>query len=130
MRLTIGEVAERTGLAPTTIRYYERIGLVPAPERVNGRRSYRPDELDRLRWIRLAQAADLTLAEIGELLEGLEASGPPDPRWRERARSHLPAVRNLVERAREFERALRNRIEGRTVPRSRSTADADDWRSW
>lgn len=68
--MKIGELANATGLSTKTVRYYEAIGLLPEPERLpNGYRRYRPPSVDRLRFIRDAQAAGLSLAEIGLLLE-------------------------------------------------------------
>jgi MerR family transcriptional regulator, redox-sensitive transcriptional activator SoxR len=55
--LTIGEVARRAGVATSSIRYYERIGLLPRPERSGGQRRYRADVLDRLGFIAVAQSA-------------------------------------------------------------------------
>lgn len=67
--MTIGQLAERLGLNPRTIRYYERIGLVPEPERgPSGYRLYRPEGEERLRFIKSAQHLGLTLAEVKEML--------------------------------------------------------------
>ena len=57
--LTIGEVARRAGLNASALRWYERVGLLPAPRRVAGRRRYEPSVLHRLAAIRLAQEARL-----------------------------------------------------------------------
>jgi DNA-binding transcriptional MerR regulator len=63
--MLIGEVAERTGVPAKTLRYYEDIGLVPAPERTSsGYRDYDDGIVDRLSFIRSAQAVGLTLGEI------------------------------------------------------------------
>ncbi|MGH3417579.1 MAG: MerR family transcriptional regulator, partial [Actinocrinis sp.] len=51
--LTIGKVAREAGVAATTLRYYEQIGLVPAPARVGGQRRYDDSVLARLEVIRL-----------------------------------------------------------------------------
>lgn len=68
--MRIGELARQTGVSTKTIRYYEDIGLVPRPDRApNGYRDYRPDAVDRLRFIRDAQASGLTLTEISSVLE-------------------------------------------------------------
>jgi MerR family mercuric resistance operon transcriptional regulator len=65
----IGEVAACSGLPPDTLRYYERIGLLPPPARTSGGfRVYPPQVLDRLRFIKQAQALGLTLQEIRDLL--------------------------------------------------------------
>ncbi len=73
--MRIGEVARSSGLPPTTIRYYEEIGLVPEPARAaNGYRDYEPNAIERLRFISDAQESGLTLAEIASILE-LRAQG-------------------------------------------------------
>ena len=65
---TIGEVAEITGLSPRTLRYYEELGLLPGVRRrAGGRRVYRTDEIERLRFIQRLKALGLALAEVKEL---------------------------------------------------------------
>ena len=68
--MLIGEVAQATGVTTKTLRYYERQGLLHEPARtVGGYRDYRTDVIDRVGFVRQAQAAGLTLAQIGEILE-------------------------------------------------------------
>lgn len=74
--LTIGEVARRAGVAQTTLRYYEQVGLLPAPDRVGGQRRYRESTLIRLEVIRACKAAGFTLDEIMALL-GDDSPGKP-----------------------------------------------------
>ncbi len=67
--LFIGKVAEKTGLNPKTIRYYEEIGLVPKPERTESRyRLYAPEVIDLLHFIKQAQGFGLRLLEIKEII--------------------------------------------------------------
>lgn len=67
--MRIGELARKAGVNVQTVRYYERRGLLPEPERLeSGYREYTPDCLDRLRFIRRSQELGFTLAEIEELL--------------------------------------------------------------
>lgn len=67
--LTIGAVAKRVGVAIDTIRYYEREGLLPEPERrASGYRSYGEGTIAQLRFIRRAKDLGFTLDEIRELL--------------------------------------------------------------
>jgi MerR family copper efflux transcriptional regulator len=74
----IGELAERSGVEPTTIRYYERIGLMPAPARTgSGYRDYDEDAAARLGFIRAAQSVGLTLGEIRETLAFRDRGEPP-----------------------------------------------------
>jgi DNA-binding transcriptional MerR regulator len=68
--LRVSDVASRAGLTPATVRYYERLGLLPAPERTaSGYRQYDDDVADRLRLIKGAQRFGLRLGEIRELLD-------------------------------------------------------------
>jgi len=72
--LTIGALAKQGGVGVETVRYYQRRGLIPTPDRPDtgglsgGVRRYGPEDLRRLRFIRSAQGAGFTLEQIGELL--------------------------------------------------------------
>lgn len=74
--LTIGEVARQTGTAATTLRYYEQIGLLPAPARLGGQRRYDHAILARLEVIALCKSAGFSLEEI-QLLFADDAPGRP-----------------------------------------------------
>lgn len=68
--MRIGELGHKTGTTAKTIRYYEDIGLLPEPERAaNGYRDYSDAAVDRLAFIRDAQATGLTLTEIASILD-------------------------------------------------------------
>src|SRR5260221_3456632 len=88
---TIGEIARRGGVATSAIRYYEAIGLLPPPVRVNGRRRYEGSAWQRLRVIERAQQAGFTLGEIRELFFGFAVGTPPA------VRCEALAQRKLVE---------------------------------
>lgn len=65
----IGGAAATVGITPDTLRYYEKIGLVPRPARnAGGRRIYRDTDLARLRFVKRAQALGFSLHDIGRLL--------------------------------------------------------------
>ncbi len=102
----IGEVAHRAGVQASAIRYYERIGLLPEPERTGGKRRYSGSVLDRLAVIQLAKQAGFSLAEIRILLNGFSADMPPSARWRELARKKIPEVEDVIKRARGMQRLL------------------------
>jgi MerR family transcriptional regulator, redox-sensitive transcriptional activator SoxR len=74
--LTIGKVAAQTGVAATTLRYYEQVGLVPAPARAGGQRRYDDSVLARLEVIGLCKSAGFTLDEI-QVLFADDAPGRP-----------------------------------------------------
>lgn len=68
--MRIGELAKRAGVSAKTVRYYEDIELLPEPARsANDYRDYGPEDVERLRFIRDAQATGLTLVEIGFILD-------------------------------------------------------------
>ncbi|MEM9464236.1 MAG: heavy metal-responsive transcriptional regulator [Actinomycetota bacterium] len=73
--MRIGELAERGDVSTKTIRYYESIGLLDEPARTSGGyRSYDDDAVERLRFVRDAQASGLTLREIASVLR-IKAAG-------------------------------------------------------
>lgn len=66
--MDIGEVARRTGLRASALRYYESKGLIRSASRAGARRQFDPDVLDRLALIALGRTAGLSLEEIGRML--------------------------------------------------------------
>jgi DNA-binding transcriptional MerR regulator len=64
----IGELAQRTGVAASALRYYERLGLLASAERAGGKRQYTASSAERVAMIRQFQDAGFTLTEIGRLL--------------------------------------------------------------
>jgi MerR family transcriptional regulator, mercuric resistance operon regulatory protein len=76
-RLTIGELARRLAIATSTIRYYERIGLLAPEERSSGNyRLYGPSSLRRLHFIRAAQSIGFTLDDVRALAGGRNGASP------------------------------------------------------
>ena len=68
--MTRAALARAAGVAPSAVRYYERTGVLPEPARTaKGYRVYGPDDVERLRFVRDAQATGLTLIEIKSILE-------------------------------------------------------------
>jgi DNA-binding transcriptional MerR regulator len=80
--LTISELAQRTGLAPSALRYYERCGLIEPVGRAGGKRVYGARAVEQIALVDLLKISGFTLAEIAELID-------PDGRvgadWRDRA---------------------------------------------
>jgi MerR family redox-sensitive transcriptional activator SoxR len=95
--MRIGEAAERAGVRPSQLRYYEEIGLLPEPERVSGQRRYDESVLRRLAVIDVAQRAGLSLDEIQELVEA--GAEPLSQRLPEIAARKLPEIEALIDRA-------------------------------
>ena len=102
--LTIGAVARASGKSASSVRYYERIGLIPPPPRAGGQRRYPAAVLRTLAVIETAQRAGLTLDEIRPLVApspGDQAAGDQavGERLRQVATAKLPEARALSERA-------------------------------
>ena len=97
--LTIGQLARRFGLNTSAIRYYERVGVLPQPERESGQRRYGPDALKRLHVLEVAKRAGFSLDEARLLLERAEAGTPTFESLRELAERKLPDVEALIARA-------------------------------
>jgi MerR family redox-sensitive transcriptional activator SoxR len=104
--LTIGEVARRTGVRASALRFYEEAGVLPPPRRVNGRRRYGADAVRRVELLRFAQGAGFTLAEIRGLFHGFGADTLLGERWAALAGAKLAELDALVERAARMRRAV------------------------
>ena len=90
---TIGELAKKTGYAPQTLRYYEEIGLMPAPPRSEGRqRRYNEWHLQRLRFIRHARELGFDIGAIRTLLQLSELPERPCADADAIAREHLASI--------------------------------------
>jgi DNA-binding transcriptional MerR regulator len=85
--LTIGEVARRAGVATSTVRFYERRGLLTPDERRSGQRRYRTATLRRLVFIGMLQDAGLSLDDIAGVLEAPDVAS-----WKAIARHRLDAL--------------------------------------
>lgn len=104
--ILIGEVSRRTGCNIETIRYYERIGLMPLPPRRGRYRSYGAEDVSRLGFVRRARELGFTLDEVRALL-GLAAGGEAScAEARDLAAAHLHDVRSRIADLRRMERVL------------------------
>jgi MerR family transcriptional regulator, copper efflux regulator len=97
--ITIGHVAKVTGVAAKTIRYYEEIGVLPAPTRTaSGYRQYDEPGVRRVRFIRRARTLGLPLRSLGTLTATLNGGSRPAlrPRLLALVRAQLSAVRDRI----------------------------------
>lgn len=104
--LSIGEVAARAGVRTSHIRYYERVGVLPQPERVGGHRRYDEEVLHRLAVVDVAQRAGFTLAEVRELTGPQPEGHGAGERIRHLAERKRPDIEALIERAQAVQRWL------------------------
>jgi MerR family redox-sensitive transcriptional activator SoxR len=98
-KMKIGELANRTGLSASAIRYYERIRLLAPAHRTGGQRRYSPEAVHRVLLIRFAGDLGFTLAEIKIIVSGLRDSMPVGPRWRKLAAHKITEAERTIERS-------------------------------
>ena len=107
--LTIGEVAAQVGLETSTLRYYERIGILPKPQRISGQRRYTHDILPLLAVIQLAKEANFSLPEIKALL--YSDDGTPSQRWRQLVEQKLKEINLVIAREQARKELLEEALE-------------------
>ena len=105
--MKIGELADSIGVTAKTVRYYESIGVLSPPERTDsGYRDYKPDAVERLQFIRDAQASGLTLAEIQSVLELKDSGTRSCSHTASLLDRHLGEIDEQIERLQEARRQL------------------------
>ena len=126
-RLTIGRVAKASGVAAKTIRYYEQIGVLPAPSRgTSGYRLYDEPSVERLRFIHRARSLGLPLRQLKTLMAALNGGARPAfrPRLRALVRGQLDAVKNRIAELELLRQQLEQVFERMQRPARRRTGGA------
>ena len=117
---TIGVLSRRTGCKVETIRYYERIGILPAPGRsAGGHRLYDEDHLKRLTFVRRSRELGFTLDEIRTLLGLVDSGDVTCAEVKELTLRHAGEVRRKIADLRRMERVLKEmaaQCDGGIVP--------------
>ncbi|MEW6323740.1 MAG: heavy metal-responsive transcriptional regulator [Acidobacteriota bacterium] len=109
--LLIGEVAARAGVAASTLRYYEAIGLIEAaPRSASGYRRFHEGVLDEIRFIRKGQALGFSLEELAEVLRLSREGRSPCMRVLDLAREHLAAVDERLRQMQRFRTRLASEL--------------------
>lgn len=108
--MRIGELARRTGLNASAIRYYEARGLLAPPYRAGGQRRYPADAVYRVRLISFASAMGFSLGEIRIFLSGLRDDAPVGPRWKKLAQRKIEEVTRDIERSRQLKSLLKHML--------------------
>lgn len=110
-RIAIGALSKRTDTNIETVRYYEHVGLLPAPARsAGGYRLYGTHHLKRLRFIRRARALGFSLAEVRKLLTLADQRRRPCSEVRVVAAAHLEDVKGKIADLRRMERVLKETV--------------------
>jgi MerR family transcriptional regulator, redox-sensitive transcriptional activator SoxR len=106
--MTIGELAASSNHKPSAIRFYEKSGLLPNPDRKNGRRVYSSDAVHRLTLIGFAKDTGFSLPEIALLIHGFPGSPTAGARWRKLAQAKIAQLESNIAKARAMESMLRS----------------------
>ena len=104
--MTISEVARRTGLRTSAIRYYEKIGLLPKTQRISGQRRYEPGVFNYLAVIDVAKQAGFRVDEMRHLFHGFGKGMPAFHRWQVLAQRKITEMDSLIARAKKMKRLL------------------------
>jgi MerR family transcriptional regulator, redox-sensitive transcriptional activator SoxR len=110
MEMSIGQIARESGLRPSAIRYYERLGLLPKASRRQGRRRYDVQILQRLAILRFARHVGFSLAETKLLLDGFDQR-PPTQRWHRLAQRKLTQLNELIAQANRIRQLLQETLQ-------------------
>ncbi len=109
--MNIGDVAERAGLPPKTIRYYEDIGLV-RPERMpNGYRRFRDSDLHKLRFLGRARALGFSIEDCRTLMNLYEDESRESAQVKALAEEHLAAINDKITQLQEMRATLTDLVE-------------------
>lgn len=118
--LSIGKLSQQSGVNIETIRYYEKIGVMPAPGRsAGGFRIYEPDHLKRLSFVRRSRQLGFSLDEIRNLLRLVDGHGHTCAEVHALMLSHLAEIRRKIRDLRRLQRAMAEmaaRCSGESVP--------------
>lgn len=110
--MTVNDIAQRADVAPDTVRYYTRVGLLK-PERnpENGYKLFGKNDVYRLKFIRQAQALGFTLKEIGEILGDADAGESPCPKVRDIIVRHINENRRKIEELQNLQARMEAALE-------------------
>jgi len=118
--LSIGKLSKQSGVNIETIRYYEKIGVMPAPGRsAGGFRIYEPDHLKRLSFVRRGRQLGFSLDEIRNLLRLVDGHGHTCAEVHALMLSHLAEIRRKIRDLRRLQRAMAEmaaQCSGESVP--------------
>lgn len=106
LTFSIGEVARRAEVPASTIRYYEKIGLLPTPDRQNGQRLYAETIFTRLKTIKMAQRLGWPLAEIKKSMAHFDDHTAMTRIWKAQIPSRIADLDKLIAQAKRIRATL------------------------
>ena len=121
-RITIGQLAEQTGIAPSALRYYDQLGLLRPAGRVSGHRRYHPTSVAVAGVILMLREVGFTLREIRQMVAG-RSSAPTD--WRQLATRKLEEIEGRIAKAQTAKVAIEHTL---ACPRDNFLECPNFWR--
>jgi MerR family redox-sensitive transcriptional activator SoxR len=109
--MTIGELSGASGVPASTLRYWERMRILPKPMRVSGQRRYQKEAVNLVAVLLLAKACGFTLDEMRGLVNRFRSDTPAPERWKTAIREHQKILELQIARLNAMRRLLR-RVEG------------------
>lgn len=109
--MNIGKAASLSGLQPTTIRYYEQIGLVSSTRRDNGYRDYSDNDINQLRFVHQARSLGFDIEDCRKLLQLYSDPNRASANVKEVAEEHLAAVEQKIEELTAMRQSLAKLVE-------------------
>jgi MerR family copper efflux transcriptional regulator len=94
--VSIGEAAREANCRPSTLRYYESVGVLPAIPRDHGQRRYSPEHIDRIQLIRRARALGFSMRDLARLIDGFAPGTPASARWEDLASAKIAEIDDLL----------------------------------
>lgn len=104
--MKISDVSKRLGMPASTIRYYEKIGLIDPQRRTSGRREFDDRALFGLEFVRLSQAVGFTLAETKSLLAAYADDPSPTGIWKSLAAGKQSAIRAKIKKLKQMDQIM------------------------
>jgi MerR family redox-sensitive transcriptional activator SoxR len=104
--MKIGEMAQQVSLPASTLRYYEKIGILPDAPREHGQRIYEESMVDLLEVVKLARSLDYSLAEIKPLLDAFQTKNQPSAVCHDLTRRKLVELDERIRKMKEMKRIL------------------------
>jgi MerR family transcriptional regulator, redox-sensitive transcriptional activator SoxR len=105
--MTIGELSAQSGVPASTLRYWERMKVLPKAHRINGQRRYALETTNLVAVLRLAQACGFSLIEMSRLLNGFHPATSASERWRTTVREHQKVLEQQIARLNAMQELLR-----------------------
>ncbi|MGI9424668.1 MAG: Cu(I)-responsive transcriptional regulator [Hyphomicrobiaceae bacterium] len=109
--MNIGKAAAESGLQPTTIRYYEQIGLITSTRKANGYRDYCEDDINQMRFVNQARSLGFDIEDCRKLLQLYADPRRASADVKQVAESHLAAVEQKIAELTAMRRSLAKLVE-------------------